>query len=250
MDKLIINWMYPDVLHLHGDRGNLMALARVGGFLGLAIEIRRQETPEQPADLAEGDMLVFTAGELRCMPRLVQALEKQRPELEAFVAAGKPILAVANSGAILAQQTQFLDGGSFPGLGLLRMTCRERERVYGDDLAFNLPDGLEILGSQIQVMDTQLLEGQEPLGVLSYGRGNNSGQVQLGGGPEGARSGQVIFTNTLGPLLVKNPRFAARLLQAAAQAKGLDISAELRPELVELEDKSALLIKEFIRRKQ
>lgn len=250
MDKLIINWMYPDVLHLHGDRGNLMALARVGGFLNLEIDIRRQETPEQRAALADADMLVFTAGELRCMPRLVQALEKQRAELDAFVAAGKPILAIANSGAILAQNTQLLDGGSFPGLGLLNMACRERERVYGDDLAFNLPQGLEILGNQIQVMDTRLLEGQEPLGVLSYGRGNESDQIKLGGGDEGARSGSIVFTNTLGPLLVKNPRFAALLLQAAAQAKGVKISAELKPEQVELEDKSALLIKEFIRRKQ
>jgi len=249
MDKLIVNWMYPDVLHLHGDRGNLMALARIGALLGLEVEIRRQETPEQPADLDHGDMLVFTAGELRCMPRLVQALEKQREELDAFTAAGRPVLAIANSGAILARSTRLLNGESFEGLSLLAMECREREQVYGDDLAFILPSGLEILGCQIQVMDTRLLAGQEPLGRLCYGRGNESDQVRQGGGGEGARSDQVIFTNALGPVLVKNPRFAAQLLQAAARAKGFEPAAELQPEDVAFEDQSALLIKEFIRKK-
>ena len=42
---LHILWMYPDVLHLHGDRGNVMALARVAGLMGAAAETRRAAPP-------------------------------------------------------------------------------------------------------------------------------------------------------------------------------------------------------------
>ena len=29
-DKITVLWLYPDILNLHGDRGNLMALERIG----------------------------------------------------------------------------------------------------------------------------------------------------------------------------------------------------------------------------
>ena len=63
---------------------------------------------------------------------------------------------------------------------------------------------------------------------------------------EGARWENLIFTNTLGPLLVKNPRFAAELLTCAAQSRGMDGIFQLRPEDVELEDRSGELIRRFI----
>ena len=35
MNTLNITWLYPDLLNLHGDRGNLMAFERVGKAMGL-----------------------------------------------------------------------------------------------------------------------------------------------------------------------------------------------------------------------
>ena len=32
-EELNITWLYPDVLNLHGDRGNVMALKKVGEML-------------------------------------------------------------------------------------------------------------------------------------------------------------------------------------------------------------------------
>ena len=35
--SLHVLWMYPDVLHLHGDRGNVMALRHVAGLMGICL---------------------------------------------------------------------------------------------------------------------------------------------------------------------------------------------------------------------
>ena len=241
MEKLIVNWMYPDILHLHGDRGNLMALERVGRLLNQPVEIHRHENPSIPVDLESVDLLVFPVGELRCMERLVEALAPQTEDLRVFIQKGRPVLAIGASGAIFARHTQRKFGSSFSGLGLLDLEMEERDAVYGDDIQF-VEDrtGLEILGNQIQIVDAHLGPGQAPLGRLLYGYGNDKT------GLEGARWENLIFTNTLGPLLVKNPRFAAELLTCAAQSRGMDGIFQLRPEDVELEDRSGELIRRFI----
>lgn len=241
MEKWIVNWMYPDVLHLHGDRGNLMALERIGRLVGQPVEIRRHEDPAVPVDLETSDLLIFPVGELRCMERLVDALAPQVEELRAFIRSGRPVLAIGASGAIFARHTYRKFGPSFDGLGILDMEMEERETVYGDDIQFlEERTGLEILGNQIQIVDTHLGQGQAAFGGIRYGYGND----KTGG--EGARWENLIFTNTLGPVLVKNPRLAAELLTHAVQSQGVDTVLQLRPEDVQLEDCSAQLIRRFI----
>ncbi|NLT57854.1 MAG: hypothetical protein GXX99_02700 [Clostridiales bacterium] len=219
MEQPCVNvlWMYPDSLHLHGDRGNLMALQRVGALLGISVRIRRLERPGQTLPLDWADLLLFCSGELRVMPALLTGLRPQRAELAGFAAQRGRVLAIGSAGTLLARETRRLPPhASFEGLGLLDMVCTERGSVYGDDLWFRLleEDPLELYGSQIQIVDTALGPGQAPLGEVLYGRGND------GAGAEGARREGLIFTNALGPLLVKNPRFAQRLLARVLADKG------------------------------
>lgn len=86
-------------------------------------------------------------------------------------------------------------------------------------------------------------EGQGALGEIIYGRGN------CGDGKEGARSGNIIFTSCLGPMMVKNPRLAEKWLKTAAEAAGIDVKNSIKDSDVEVEDKSFELIKKFINTK-
>ena len=43
MNKITIGWMYPDILNLHGERGSLQALERIGANIGVRVEIRKIE---------------------------------------------------------------------------------------------------------------------------------------------------------------------------------------------------------------
>ena len=49
-EELNITWLYPDVLNLHGDRGNVMALKKVGEMLNLEVNIKRVDSYSQKID--------------------------------------------------------------------------------------------------------------------------------------------------------------------------------------------------------
>jgi len=105
------------------------------------------------------------------------------------------------------------------GLGFLDMTAKERKYVWGDDLHFRLIDSKqELIGSQIQMAD---VEAKAPLGTTLYGMGNNNS------GAEGARWKNLIYTNCLGPLFVKNPWFAESLLKDILLQKYLGLNEKV-----------------------
>lgn len=239
-----ILWMYPDVLNMHGSRGDAMALLRFSNIMKLPCTIRRinKLTDEIPFDWA--DMIFFPSGDLSAVEDLVKALVPVKQKLKDFINSGKVVFTVGSTGAIFGKGVSYLDGRKVRGLGILDMVFRQRQRVSGNDLWINLPDGEELVGVQIQMADVKLGKDQEAFGKVVYGRGNNED------GTEGARSKNLIFTHMLGPVLVKNPKFTAKLLKLAAGAGGIktdDFSLEEKD--ISLEMASIEDIKTFIGRK-
>ncbi len=210
-----IAWMYPDILQMHGGRGDVMALLHFSNLMNLPCTIRKVNTLADSIPFDWADMLIFPPGDLSAMEDIVKALHPYKADFQRYADAGKIILVNGSSGAIFAEGTRRQDGTKFPGLGLLRMQLKGRVKVYGNDLWITLPDGTELLGPQIQMADVLLRPEQQPLGKVVYGRGNNEK------GDEGARTKNVIFTHVLGPLLVKNPRFTEKLLLQMAVSAGL-----------------------------
>ena len=245
MEKLNIAWMYPDILNLHGDRGNLMALQRVAAMMGVEANIVRIENYEQPICYDDMDILVFTSGEIKSVAPIVARLQQDREALDAFVESGKLIFASSNSGAIFGKKLNRRDGTVIEGLGYLDMDSFENEMAYGDDLRVKLDHLLddEIIGSQIQMLEFHL-NGGERFGTTLYGRGNRKE-----GKAEGAVYKNVYFSNLLGPALVKNPWLAEAILRRALETKGLALPEKLADECFDLERKSAVCIQKFIEEK-
>lgn len=243
-NKLNILWLYPDVLDLHGGRGDLMGLEHTARLLGLTPELRRVNGFDDRPDFEWADIIWLGPGEIRCADVIARQLERFRPELTAALERGAVLAAVDSTGAALAKETFRLDGSSFRGLGLLDMDCREMEQVVGNDLWFALEDGEEVMAIQISLLKIELGPDAKPLGRVVYGYGND------GKGGEGAVQGSVVFTNALGPVCVKNPRFAARLICQALAGRGVELSPAIAPELTQVEDMSFDLIRTFIHKKQ
>ena len=237
---LHILWLYPDVLNIHGGRGDIMGLLHICNMMDIPVEIERWETMRSDIPWEWPDLIYMNSGELKCAGDVVKALERQRSGLDKYLERGKYMIAIASSGAILANQTEKLDGTVVKGLGILDMDWKERESVWGDDIWFKTSDGFEVIGNQIQVADVFLREGQEPLGEIVYGRGNH------GDGKEGARTGNVLFTSCLGPFVTKNPEYVASLLKNAAEDAGIKANCSLKEADIEIEKKSAEYIKNFM----
>ncbi len=237
-----IFWMYPDILNLHGDRGNVQALEYAAGLMGLEVQIEKVINPQDPVDFESADLLLFNPGELKVCGLIARGLEQQRQGLEAFLARGGTALVIGTSGTIFGGEVRRQDGSSFTGLGLLDIRAEERRMILGNDLHVQLPDGMELMGSQIQMAEYTVAADQALARTL-YGHGNRSD------GTEGARVGNLIYTNLLGPVLVKNPWWAVALLSQAAQARGLSFTVP-GEDAFELEKASLEACKAYIELKK
>ena len=76
-EELNITWLYPDVLNLHGDRGNVMALKKVGEMLNLEVNIKRVDSYSQKIDFDNTDIILINPGEVKVISKIVDVLNKQ-----------------------------------------------------------------------------------------------------------------------------------------------------------------------------
>lgn len=217
MHTITVGWMYPNLLNLHGERGSVQALVEAGKNLGIQVDILRIEDFNDPIPFEKLDMLIFLPGEIAVFSAIMSGLSEQKGALSAFIESGNYLLAIGSSGLLFGNSIIRENGTELNGLGYLDMSAKERKYVWGDDLHIRLLDTKqELIGSQIQMAD---VEAKQPLGETIYGMGNNNT------GAEGARWKNLIYTNCLGPLFVKNPWFAEDILKSICLKKFLGISS-------------------------
>lgn len=237
MNKITVGWMYPNLLNLHGERGSIQNLERIGKRMGIEVEILRIEDFSQPIPFEKLDLMVFLPGEIVLFPKLVSALKDS--ELAEYLDKGGYLVAIGTSGLLFGKSILREDGSTVEGLGYLDMTAKERKYVWGDDLHLKMGGtGQELIGSQIQMAD---VDAKEPLATTLYGMGNNNTGV------DGARWKNLIYTNCLGPLFVKNPWFAETIFNDILQQKGLPT---VTPESDPIAEQSFASTLEFIKKKQ
>ena len=203
MTKVTVGWMYPNLLNLHGERGSVQALTEIGKEMGIEVEILRIEDFDDPIPYEKLDMMMFLPGEIVSFSNLIPALRTE--EFQTYLNRGGYVLALGTTGFLFGKSILREDGSTVEGLGYLDMTAKERKYVWGDDLHVRInATKQELAGSQIQMAD---VDAKNPLATTIYGMGNNNT------GAEGARWKNLIYTNCLGPLFVKNPWFAESILK-------------------------------------
>ncbi len=213
MAKITVGWMYPNLLNLHGERSSVQALVEVGKEMGIEVEILRIEDFDDPIPLEKLDLMIFLPGEISVFSNLIPAL--QTDSFREYLENGGYLLALGTTGLLFGKTILREDGSIVKGLGYLDMTANERKFVYGNDLHVRInATKQELVGSQIQMADVNV---KHPLATTLYGMGNNNT------GSEGARWKNLIYTNCLGPLFVKNPWFAESILKDILLQKHLGI---------------------------
>ena len=220
-------WLFPDILYLHGERGNLMAFERVCGFVGadgdanlnLNVEIDRIDFDTEGFDPMKYDFIFCPPGEIASFPAVIQWLTPYREALAAYIEEGKVLLVTGTSQCIFGGETRREDGSVITGLGLIDCDFTERKMIYGDDLDVMAAYGgeeMEVFGSQIQMMDVESRE--TPFGTILYGFGNTGKDKK-----EGSLKKNAIFTNILGPIFVLNPWLTKKIVLQCLQNIGLEI---------------------------
>lgn len=232
-------WMYPDILNLHGERANAKAFELIGNKLGLKVNIDRLDNIDDKVDFDKYDVLLFNAGQLKEIEVISDIMKNQIDELNKYINDKKVILVTGTTGALFSNNISRLDDSSFKGLNIFDADIKEKEYVYGDDIYFKFND-MEIIGPQIQMIDIDI-KNEKPLAKTIYGYGNNNT------GYEGMIKNNVIFTNTLGPVLVKNPWLCEYIFDLVIENKNLKVKKKKVE--YDLENKSLDSSKEFINKK-
>jgi CobQ-like glutamine amidotransferase family enzyme len=227
--------LYPDLMNIYADRGNLLVLERRCRWRGIGFELLSSGLKE-PLDPDGADLFYMGGGQDRDQELCALDLaEHKREGLHAAAQAGKPILAVCGGYQLLGRSYQ-LGAQTLPGVGLLdAITVREE----GPRLIGNAAIEVELRPGQRRVLAgfenhggrTYLDPGASALGRVLKGFGNNGRD-----GYEGARTHNAIGTYLHGPLLPKNIWFADWLI---ATALGLESLADLDDTLEEAAHDSA-----------
>jgi len=214
--------LYPDLMNIYADRGNLLVLERRCAWRGLGFRLTASGLDE-PLDGAAHDLFYLGGGQdrdqLLCAEDL---LRHKRKGLHEAAARGAVVLGVCGGFQLLGR-SYVLGEQQIPGVELVDVsTVREDgPRLIGNvAIEVQLDAGARprvLAGFENHGGRTRLGAGEAALGRVLEGHGNDGRS-----GLEGVRRGNVIGTYLHGPLLPKNVWFADWLIAAAL---GLDAAA-------------------------
>jgi len=225
--RLRVCALYPELMNIYADRGNIAVLRARCEWRGMDFELG-SVTVGEDLDPAAHDLFYIGGGQDRDQAAVAQDMAQGKSEaMHAAADRGAAVLAVCGGYQLLGHSYTMGDE-ELPGIGLvdLRTVREDGPRLIGNcAIEADLGDGPRVIaGFENHGGRTHLGAGAEPLGRVLSGHGNNGVD-----GFEGVRRGNVIGTYLHGPLLPKNIWLADRLIEMA-----LDI--ELEPLDDEMED--------------
>ncbi len=210
MRELNICHIYPDLLNLYGDRGNILCLKQ---------RIERRDIKANVIEVKMGDKfdsnnadIIFIGGgqdfEQDVLLKDLKG-DKEKALINA-IESEKVLLAICGGYQMLGKYYKTHDGNQMDFIGALDFyTVGAKQRMIGN-YAFKTESGIEIVGFENHSGKTYLGSGVKPLGTVIKGFGNN-GEDKT----EGAIYKNTFCTYSHGPVLPKNPEFADLLIKKA-----------------------------------
>lgn len=223
--KLVIGHLYPRLMNMYADRGNVICLERRSRWRDIDVEVRGIHLgPLSRAD--ELDILLVGGGQDREQLLASQDLvETKGPALRDAIDDGLVVLAVCGGYQLFGEYYRDHTGTELRGIGVLPAYTTHpgaaSKRCIGNIItSWN---GQELVGFENHGGRTYLRDRDAALATVVRGFGNN-GEDRT----EGARMKNVYGTYLHGSLLPKNPALADLLiLQALRRRYGVTSLAPL-----------------------
>ena len=187
--------MYPDVLNLYGDRGNVMCMTRRLAWRGIDASVTRLPIGSV-GSLAGYDLVFIGGGQDFEQQVLLEDLHRGKDrEIRAAVEDGVTFLTICGGYQMLGSYYETHDGQRCDFIGALDLyTLGSEKRMIGN-YKFQCgaaSGGSIVVGFENHSGKTWLGSGLEPLGKVLSGFGNNGED-----GTEGARYKNVFLLTAL-----------------------------------------------------
>jgi len=234
--ELNICHLYPDLLNVYGDIGNILVLKYRAQQRGIKINLSNVSIKDSfPID--KYDIALFGGGQDYEQAIVSKDMvETKKDDLTEYIEKGKVLLAICGGYQLLGKYYTTPEGEKLDGLNILDIYTEGGDtRFIGNTVIKNEEFNETYVGFENHSGRTYI-GNLKPLGKVIVGYGNNGEDHQEG----------CIYKNTFGTyfhgsLLSKNPELADRLLSTALKNKyGEDINLE------PLDDNLEIKAKEFI----
>lgn len=224
MTEIRICHLYPELMNLYGDRGNVIALAQRCRWHGLEVEVVPVGLDEKPV-LADFDIIFMGGGQDREQALICRDFEacKGRSLAEA-VEDGAAVLAICGAYQLMGRYYMTSGGDRMPGLNIFEAwTEAGPRRLIGNAVVETdlFGEMATIVGFENHSGRTFLDRDAHPLGRVVRGYGNNGSDTT-----EGIVHKNAIGTYLHGSVLPKNPRLTDWLIRQALIRRNMP--AELR----------------------
>jgi len=227
--KLNITHLYPDLMNIYGDRGNIQALEYRCNQRSIATSIN-QIKPNDPLKPASFDLLFAGGGQDRQQLIIEKDLQTKKTVLKTASDQGIPILTICGSFQLFGQYFKPFQGPKLKGIGIFNAyTTASKIRKIGNVLIqTNFLTPKTLIGFENHSGNTYLQNNTKPLGKVKLGFGNN-GQDKT----EGARVNNTFGCYLHGSVLPKNPHFTDYLIQLALEKKYGPVKLKPLPDQLE-----------------
>ncbi len=206
--------MYPDLLNLYGDMGNITCLTKRCEWRGIKANII-DFTVENETDINGADIFFMGGGSDRGQTIVYSHLIKYKNGLTDAIEDGSVFLAICGGYQLLGESYIDANGNNIPGLGVFDyVTESEEGRLIGNVIIQN---NLNLKPETIVGFENhggRTYHDYDALGTVHNGNGNNGKD-----GLEGMIYKNCVGTYLHGPVLPKNPHLADHLILTALKSK-------------------------------
>lgn len=240
--KLSIAHLYPEMLNIYGDYGNVLTIKNRCEWRGIDVDVTSIKIGDK-IDPKKFDFYFIGGGQDKQQVDVSRELQLQKQALHDAMDSGAVFLGICGGYQLFGQYYQPHNGDRLLGIELLNVyTVAGNKRFIGNVTAkteYTMPKTL--VGFENHSGLTYLQGETRPLAVVETGAGNNNEDKT-----EGARFKNVFGTYLHGSFLPKNPHFADYLIKLALEKRYNDnIELQKLNDEIELQAHMALINKPY-----
>ena len=202
--------LYPELMNLYGDYGNLTIIANRIKKHGIEVRIDKREI-QDPIIFEDYDFVYMGSGTEKNQLVALNDLRKYELYLKEYINDNNVVLFTGNAMELLGNSID-----DELALGIVDFNTRITDKRYtGDVIVYN-----ETLKETVGFINkSSLIEGGEKFKLFDYVfKDNNLSDNSY----EGYRYKNLFGTHIIGPVLVKNPYFADEILKLLLKDQYVD----------------------------
>jgi lipid II isoglutaminyl synthase (glutamine-hydrolysing) len=253
--ELRICHLYPELMNIYGDRGNIITLAQRCRWRSYGVRVTPVSLGES-LDADEHDLYFIGGGQDREQILVCEDLSREKGgALRRAVEDGAALLSICGGYQLLGRYFRTCTGEDLPGISLFDVKTVGGETRFIGNVAVNCSlEGVQVtlVGFENHSGRTHLGADARPLGTVLKGYGNNGEDAQ-----EGCVYRHAIGTYLHGSILPKNPQLADWLiLRALRRRYGIEALPALDDSMEDAAHRAAMQLitrekrRSRIRRKQ